>query len=312
MTEHPSEFTLHQYRRGELAPAALLDVDEHVVSCTQCRETWDPAAIARSWDDALSVNESRQPWWMVAAAAAVLLLVAVPVLLMRRAPVPIAVSTPVAAPVTTVTRPMPPQRSPEARRAAAALERGELPSAALLTRLIPPREVQRTPEHAVAAIEPASPVGIVVESDRPSFRWKSGEAVTVQVFDPEDTLVAESPVMTATSWTPATALPRGVTYQWQLVTGSSLSFPAPPDPPARFHVLSAAGLANVLAARQSGSGMEVGLLCLSEGLVQEGLAALDEYAAAHRESAEAARLAARAHEAVANVQRRAARAGRPQ
>ena len=88
------------------------------------------------------------------------------------------------------------------------------------------------------------PVGVVVETDRPAFRWAPAEGATFQVgvYDDRFAEVARSEWLHTTTWTPLAPLPRGRRYSWQLTIrreGSEFTVPAPPAPEARFRVLSA-------------------------------------------------------------------------
>jgi hypothetical protein len=130
--------------------------------------------------------------------------------------------------------------------------------------------------------------------------------VTVQVYDRAYALIAESPRLDGTSWRTPSALARGETYRWQLRVeledGRSATAPAPPDPPALFHILGAKPLAELEAARRSGSSLEAGLIAIREGLVGEGAEALSRHASQHPESSTAQELAAKAA-AIAKSQR---------
>jgi anti-sigma factor RsiW len=92
----------------------------------------------------------------------------------------------------------------------------------------------------------SSPLGTVVRSDRPVFRWRplpGASRYTVTVLDPNLGVVATSQSVSATTWTPPTALERGRIFAWQvsaLKDGKEILSPAPPAPEARFQVLDAA------------------------------------------------------------------------
>lgn len=88
-----------------------------------------------------------------------------------------------------------------------------------------------------------SPVGTVVLSNRPTFRWSSlngAEGYTVEVYDPALKRVAVSSTITATQWTVEEPLRRGVVYRWQVIAlkdGDTIRAPKPPAPEAKFKVL---------------------------------------------------------------------------
>jgi hypothetical protein len=101
-----------------------------------------------------------------------------------------------------------------------------------------------------------SPVGEVVLANRPEFRWQARTGATsyrVEVFDLSYTLVTASPKLTATSWTPNKPLDRGKTYAWQVTAagkGEPVTAPKPPDPEARFEVVSTREAAAIEQARK--------------------------------------------------------------
>lgn len=88
-----------------------------------------------------------------------------------------------------------------------------------------------------------SPVGVVVRADRPRLRWRplpEASAYTVTVLDSDLKIVATSPSLSTTAWTPPRALERGRVYKWQvsaLKDGEEIVAPAAPAPEARFRIL---------------------------------------------------------------------------
>ena len=90
---------------------------------------------------------------------------------------------------------------------------------------------------------PLEPVGVVIETDRPTFRWRSlqgAQHYIVTVFDAKLRQVAGSGPVTQSEWTVPNALQRGVTYSWQITAvkdGETIVSPKPPLPEARFRVL---------------------------------------------------------------------------
>jgi hypothetical protein len=107
---------------------------------------------------------------------------------------------------------------------------------------------------ADGVLTPLSPVGTVVLSTRPTFRWSSlngAAGYVVEVYDPELNPVATSSTVTTTQWTVAQPLRRGVVYRWQVTAlkdGERVRAPKPPAPEAKFKVLEedkAAELADI-------------------------------------------------------------------
>jgi hypothetical protein len=287
---------------GRAAPGEEALIQAHLALCSACaRELADLAT--------LRVVPRRTPWRrrgaFAAAAAAAAAIVAVVALRDPRgtsAPARTGLpahGAPVASPASD------PLQSLDAslRDVASALERGTFVSAPLVA-LGGAREQQRTARPGTDELRLTSPVGIVVESDRPAFHWtaaRTGRTVIVQIFDRQYSLVSESPSLKDSSWQMQAPLHRGATYRWQLEirqeNGEKVTAPSPPAPPAMFHVLDARSFNELAAARTSGSALEAGLICMREGLVDEGARSLSRYAGEHPESAMAARLAGKARAA---------------
>lgn len=302
--EHVPYFAIERYANGELSPDEREALSAHAGLCSSCaREIEDLEAYART----LAPRPWR--WWAVAAAA--VLLVAALSFLLRDRQVP-AVQRPTArqhdpTPATPPTPALPAadpidSLAPPLRRVAEAVGSGTLPAAALLTSLQPPREHQRsTGVPAEAEVRLLEPTGTVIETDRPTFRWNrsvDGAEVIVQVFDRAYALVAESSPSSRTSWRVDRPLQQGATYRWQLRVqskdGRSTTVPAPPAPPALFHIIGREASEELREARRLGSELEAGLICMREGLVAEGARLLALHAAENPDSAPAQRLAANA------------------
>src|ERR1044072_988400 len=124
---------------------------------------------------------------------------------------------------------------------------------------------------------PLSPVGVVIETDRPTFRWRPLEGAQhciVTVFDAKLRQVASSgPVMRA-EWTIPNSLPRGVTYSWQITAvkdGETIVSPKPPSPEARFRVLDQRAVDTLAKLRQpaGSSHLALGVFYWKHGLIAE-------------------------------------------
>ena len=89
-----------------------------------------------------------------------------------------------------------------------------------------------------------SPVGVVVETDRPTFRWKAIEGAadySVTVYDAtlKDIVVSSEPVH-STEWTVREALARGTVFAWKLTIvkdGEKFFAPRLPKRPPAFEIL---------------------------------------------------------------------------
>jgi len=119
------------------------------------------------------------------------------------------------------------------------------------------------------------PVGDVMMTNYPTFRWSPLEGATgyeVEVYDAQFNLVASSRRVTNTSW--STSLPRGQVYSWQVKAikdGQEITSPRPPAPQARFRVLDQNRANELAKARRSygSSHLTLALLYADAGLLKE-------------------------------------------
>ena len=119
------------------------------------------------------------------------------------------------------------------------------------------------------------PVGNVVLSNQPTFRWSTLEGATgyvVEVYDDQFKLVASSPELTNRSW--STSLGRGKVYSWQVKAikdGQEVTSPRPPAPQAKFRVLDQAKANEIAKAKRAyaSSHLTLGLLYADAGLLRE-------------------------------------------
>jgi hypothetical protein len=121
------------------------------------------------------------------------------------------------------------------------------------------------------------PVGKVILSDHPTFRWSRLEGATsyvVEIYDDKLALVSTSPQLTDLSWTAAQSLQHGAIYSWQVKTvkdGREFVAPRAPAPQATFRVLDQAKVNELVQARRSyaSSHLTLGLLYAQAGLLDE-------------------------------------------
>ena len=121
------------------------------------------------------------------------------------------------------------------------------------------------------------PVGKVVLSNQPAFRWSALEGATgyvVEVYDDQFKLVASSPELTSRSWTIAQPLTRGKVYSWQVKAtkdGQEVTSPRPPAPQAKFRVLDQTKANEIAKAKRAygSSHLTLGLLYADAGLLRE-------------------------------------------
>ena len=122
------------------------------------------------------------------------------------------------------------------------------------------------------------PVGTVVRSDRPLFRWGALAGATrylVKVYDSNLRKVASSLHLSETEWTPAEPLARGGLYVWQVTAtlkdGTEIIAPGAPAPEARFKVLERerADELNEAEQKYADSHLTLGLLYARSGLLED-------------------------------------------
>jgi len=122
-----------------------------------------------------------------------------------------------------------------------------------------------------------NPVGTVMLSDRPTFRWSPLEGATgyfVEVYDDNLRQIITSPQLTDTSWTSPQPLKRGGIYSWQVTAikgGEEFSSPRPPAPQAKFRILDDTLANELVQARRAyaSSHLALALLYTKAGLLDK-------------------------------------------
>jgi len=121
-----------------------------------------------------------------------------------------------------------------------------------------------------------SPVGKVVQTARPSFRWQNLAGASnyyLAIYDASMKKVAASAALSGTEWTPEQELERGQLYLWQvraIKEGQEYFAPAPSAPDAKFRILGrsqAEELERVKNAQPSH--LALGVLYAQAGLLEE-------------------------------------------
>lgn len=123
----------------------------------------------------------------------------------------------------------------------------------------------------------SNPVGEIVQSDRPRFRWlalKEAESYVVSIFDANFNKIASSQATPKTEWTPDVPLKRGLIYQWQVTAikdGQEIKSSSIPAPAAKFKILDAAKLNEIEQAKKKNgnSNLLLGILYADAGLLNE-------------------------------------------
>ena len=121
------------------------------------------------------------------------------------------------------------------------------------------------------------PIGKVMLSDQPAFRWSRLDGATsyaVEIYDDKFALVATSPQLTDDSWTPPQSLQRGVIYSWQVKAikeGQEFITPRAPASQAKFRILDQAKVNELAQARRTyaSSHLALALLYAQAGLLDE-------------------------------------------
>jgi hypothetical protein len=122
-----------------------------------------------------------------------------------------------------------------------------------------------------------SPVGAVVSSQTPTFRWSpliGATGYVVGIFNSKLNPVAASPALSDTQWSPRELLKRGAIYYWQVTAtkgADEIISPGAGRPDAKFKVLDATKYEELAGAERTykGSHLLMGLLYARAGLLDE-------------------------------------------
>lgn len=122
-----------------------------------------------------------------------------------------------------------------------------------------------------------TPVGTVVQTDRPTLRWTSlsgAESYAVTLYDSASGQALASGPVSTTEWTVSRALNRGGIYSWEVVAikeGKEIAVPAPPAPQARFKVMERSKLEELERARNTyrSSHLVLGLIYAQAGCLDD-------------------------------------------
>ena len=122
---------------------------------------------------------------------------------------------------------------------------------------------------------PLEPMDVVIETDRPKFRWQTLEGARqyiVTIHDARFREVGSSGPIVGTEWTAPNSLERGVTYSWQisaLKDGKTIVSPQPPLREARFRILDQRAVVALAKLKKSagGSHLVMGVFYWKHGLI---------------------------------------------
>jgi|ERR1041384_1522792 hypothetical protein len=148
---------------------------------------------------------------------------------------------------------------------------------------------------------PLSPIDVVIETDRPTFRWRSLEGAQhcmVTIFDSKLRQVASSGPVIRSEWTMPNALQRGVTYSWQITAvkdGEMIVSPKPPLPEARFRVLDQRAVDALAKVKETSSHLALGVFYWKHGLIEQSEREFQALATANPDSSVVKELLANIH-----------------
>lgn len=180
-------------------------------------------------------------------------------------------------------------------RFAEAMRTGKLPLPEKVQALGGDRGVLAGSAEEASALRVFAPVATAVREDRPQFRWDGvGEASSYKINVIEqnsgELIITQEIVANLTTWTAPTALRRGETYEWEVQAmrdGNVLAkSPMPPEPPARFRILSEVEVADFEKANRAAgdSHLARGLAAADAGLIDEARREFDLLAGANPDS----------------------------
>ncbi|MCU1235443.1 MAG: hypothetical protein JWP63_3410, partial [Candidatus Solibacter sp.] len=274
---------------------------EHLAGCAICRVEVDDLRQFQSQLKAAPRNVAEMPVrrsaWRIPAfvgiAAGMVLTVGLTFRMFRTQPQ--SLQTPQ---VAQQTPPPEPALSPDQQAAIQlALGTHTFEHAAVLDGLIARRSVLLGAPGEQKSFAINAPLGTVVLTDRPAFRWEmvaGAGSYVVAVFDDRFQKITESPAVTTTEWTPDQPLARGRIYNWQVtahIGGRTLRSPVPPAPEARFQVAGADSALALENARREhpANHLLLAVLMAKAGALDDASRELDALAASDPANAESLR-----------------------
>lgn len=276
---HLSFEDLSGWAAGSLEHSRRLQLEAHLANCQSCQAELDDL---RAFHRELLSRRRASQWWKAAAIAAALLLSVWGIGKLSRPPAPA-----LAAAVQDNGRTIGVDASgnlvgfagqPEsAAQIKTLMQTGHLPVAPLPDGVRTQATTFLGPGKAAQAFVPTAPQARIVIEDRPAFTWTPLDGAAwyrVQVMDDQFQPLADSGELQATSWQPATPLPREKVLIWQVSAernGQLVRTPQPPLAEARFYIASKAVADRIAAvlARQPISHMELATLYAAAGLREE-------------------------------------------
>jgi hypothetical protein len=143
-----------------------------------------------------------------------------------------------------------------------------------------------------------SPVAVVLETRKPTFRWRpanGASSYTVTVYDENSKKVAASGPITRPNWTLNRPLARGKVYTWQVRAtkgDKEIVLPPPAAPDAKFFIVDRAAEAKLQRARSgpTKSHLVLGVLYAEAGMLEDSVRELRKLVVANPESSVAKNL----------------------
>lgn len=261
-TIHLAEEELQLAATGQLSGRAHEQAALHLKTCAICASDVEEL---RSWANAAPRSSVQITRLRFAAAAAIAILV----------PAGIWYAISGRQPRTESLAGLEQLPSPVREKVRQALQAGGVALPGFLSQIDSSREVQLGSKPGDRpAPKPEDPIATGILSDRPQFRWDAvadANAYVVSIFNQQSRLMARSPALTQTSWAPPAPLPRGQTYVWQVTAHrgkETLTAPAPPEPPAAFHIIDAetADVLRRTEAQHPDSHLLLGILYAEAGI----------------------------------------------
>jgi hypothetical protein len=243
------------YRNRLLTPEELRLADSHLSTCAACREALARDMGAEGTVESIRAelkSETRPRGWPIVPFA-----IAVGFFIVASAAIWFSLHRAAQIDVASLHDR---ESAKEVEISGGILEAGHLPLPDFVKDLTPTRQVP----HLI------SPVATAVMDGRPTFRWQRLEGdwtYQVRVFRLGSELMAQSPEISGSEWTPDTELPSGITCQWQILgqRGSErVTFPQPPQAPPRFRVIDQATAARLRQLAESRGGVHL-LLAIEYG-----------------------------------------------
>jgi Putative zinc-finger len=293
---HPPFDQIAEYVDNDLSGEELQVIQDHLSRCEQCGQA---AADLRAFGLPKASARS-ESWWLRSyprlafASVMILLLVAVSLYVWQirretgQTVAPQSVSVPVIVEINDGTRRVRLDRdgrlfglddlpSEYQRIVSEALTRQQLDKPQLLAELRRPASALMGSGDGRNRFNLIEPLGKVILTDRPVFRWSplnGAQTYVVEVYDEKFQLAAASMRLTTNSWTAPLPLQRGAIYSWQVKAikdGQEFIAPRPPAPQARFRILEQTKSEELerIGRNYGSSHLAMALLYVQAGLLDE-------------------------------------------